>query len=204
MSDSFQSLVELYALGVLDARETSVFEDHLAQCHDCRDALKANRAVLADLSCPVAPRSAVRDRIMDLSGAPRRPVNLSAYTWDEIAPGVRLHVMNEDRSRGVRAALMWADPGARRPSHRHIGDEEILVLEGSLTIGQGAYTPGDICRVDAGWFHVEEAAKGGNCVCYVVHRTHERGKSFEGAPDPLCVRCIFYPIHSAAFPLLAT
>ena len=52
--------------------------------------------------------------------------------------------------------------------HRHLGDEDILVLEGSLSDGRGAYGPGQICRSRTGSVHAEEAGPDG-CICFVAY-----------------------------------
>jgi anti-sigma factor ChrR (cupin superfamily) len=196
MDDGFEARVELFVMGLLDPHETATFEEHLAQCEVCRTKVAQTSSALVGLVGPVPPRHEIRDHVLDFTYAPRTPLRLDAYAWEEIAPGVRVHVFRDDRDRGVRAQLMWNEPGATRAKHLHLGDEEILVLEGSLVVGQGEYAQGDICHVRAGWFH-EERSNGSNCVCYVVHRTPSPGTKLEGPPDPRCLRCVFYPIHSA-------
>jgi putative transcriptional regulator len=74
----------------------------------------------------------------------------------------------------VRKVLVWARAGARYPSHRHLGDEEILVLQGALRDRRGVYRPGQICRSATGSVHSEEVDGSEDCVCFVVyHGGHE-------------------------------
>jgi putative transcriptional regulator len=77
--------------------------------------------------------------------------------------------MKEDPARGMRACLVWAMPGALHPRHRHVGDENILVLRGAIRDDRGDYGPGEVCRSRAGSTHSEEALPGDDCVCYVVY-----------------------------------
>ena len=202
MEGSCRELVDLYAVGALEGDERDEFERHFEECETCRTELMRCRAVLTGLEAPVPPTPRTRERVLDFSFAPRDPVAVERLEWEELAPGVRVHVFHDDRDRAVRAQLMWVEPGAARPSHRHLADEEILVLEGGLVIGEDAYGQGDICRIRAGWFHDERAEAEGRCVCYVIHRPVEGKADFEGNPDPRCVKCVFYPQHAAAFRLL--
>jgi putative transcriptional regulator len=123
---------------------------------------------------PVAPRPELRQRVLDLLDAPTLPLDLESYAWDEPLPGVRFCTLEEDASRGVRKVLVWAMPGARYPRHRHLGEEDILVLAGHLRDERGTYGPGDICRSETGTDHSEEVIGQDDCICFVVYRgTHE-------------------------------
>ncbi len=203
MPTACRGIAELYALGLLAEAEAKEFETHLDRCEACRFDLEANRALLVNLTRAVTPRPEVREKLFDFTFAPRTPIQVEALEWKEIAPGVRLHVFRDDFPRGVRSELIWTQAGAARPSHRHVGDEDILVLEGRLDVSGDPYDSGEICRVRAGLTHAEQAVDGRACISYVVHRVSELPGCFEGNPDAECLRCAFYPIHSAAFPKLA-
>ena len=97
------------------------------------------------------------------------PWTRRAYSWEELAPGIRIHEMRSDPERNMRACLVWAKPPARTPPHRHLGDEVILVLQGSMRDDRGTYGPGQICRSRAGSSHTEEVVPGEDCFCYVVY-----------------------------------
>ena len=136
-----------------------------------RDAVEL-ATLLASLEGPLSPQppaGALRAQVMDLARAPRAPIDPGQYRWLEIAPGIKLHVLEEDRSRSMRACLIWARPGARHPRHRHGGDENVLVLQGTFRDDRGTYGPGDICRSRAGSDHEEEAVGEEDCICYVVY-----------------------------------
>ena len=123
---------------------------------------------------PIPPRPELRQRVLDLLGAPALPIDLESYAWDEPLPGVRFCTLEEDPALGVRKVLVWAKPGARYPRHRHLGDEDILVLAGHLRDERGSYGPGDICRSETGTDHSEEVVGDEDCICFVVYRgTHE-------------------------------
>lgn len=145
---------------------------HLSSCENCHaEAASFSEAVLLLAHALPAPRpeSGLRQQILDLALAPSIPIDVSAYEWQEPIPGVKLHVLRDEPERGMRACLAWGSPGARMETHRHLGDENILVLQGKLKDERGTYGPGDICRSRAGSVHTEEVLPGEDCVCYVVY-----------------------------------
>lgn len=166
-------LAEGYSLGTLDESERRAFEAHLASgCGECKDAVSAAAGALAALgrtSATQPPDAALRARLLDLALAPAMPIDPSAYSWLEVAPGIRLSALSADPARGMRAFLAWGDPGAKHAVHRHDGDELILVLQGGLRDERGEYGPGDLCASRTGSAHTEEILDRGECFCYVVY-----------------------------------
>jgi len=173
MDDAYASFVQPYALGVLDAADRESFEGHLAGgCAGCRESVARDRALLGTLPKAVSaalPDPAVREQLLDLAGAPKSVPDLASIAWNEVVPGVRVHVIREDPARKLVACLVWAAPGARHPLHRHLGEEVILVLQGALADERGQYGPGAICRSRQGSIHSEVAMPGDECVCYVLY-----------------------------------
>jgi putative transcriptional regulator len=130
---------------------------------------------------PVPPRPDLRQRVLDLLDAPALPLDLDSYAWNEPLPGVRFCTLFESPDGTMRKVLVWAKPGARYPHHRHLGDEDILVLAGRLRDQRGSYGPGDICRSETGTDHSEEVEGQDDCICYVVYRgSHEMLEPFPG------------------------
>ena len=127
--------------------------------------------LLADMArtAAPAPHPELRQHVLGMADVPQGPIDVTRYTWDEIAPGIRIHVIREEPERDYRAVLVWAEPGARMATHRHLGDEDILVLEGTLRDGRGEYGPGQICRSRTGSVHSEEAGPDGPCICFVAY-----------------------------------
>jgi anti-sigma factor ChrR (cupin superfamily) len=172
-ADAFRELVTAYALEALDGEERAGFEAHLAAgCSGCAAELAGERGLLSALPRGLAAAPAgdgLREQILDLALAPTAPIDVAAYEWDEIVPGIKAHVLKEDAARGMRAVLIWAQPGSRHPQHRHLGDENILVLAGAIRDHRGTYGPGQICRSRAGSVHTEEAVSDEECFCYVTY-----------------------------------
>jgi anti-sigma factor ChrR (cupin superfamily) len=170
--DPFRSQTEAYALGSLEGEERIAFERHLLTCVECASDVGSGEWLLALLPkglTPAPPPPTLRMQLLDLTDAPAVPIDVRAYTWDEVVPGIKLHVLKEDPTRGLRACLVWALPGARHPRHRHLGDENILVLQGAIKDERGVYGPGQICRSLGGSSHSEQAMPGQDCICYVTY-----------------------------------
>jgi predicted ChrR family anti-sigma factor len=115
------------------------------------------------------PPDHLRQRVLDLARAPRGPLDLSQYTWLELAPGFKVHILEEDSASGRRSCLVWAQPGATQPRHLHHGDENVLVLQGAFRDERDTYRAGDVCYSRAGSAHRDEAVVGSeDCICFVV------------------------------------
>src|SRR5258705_366029 len=68
-------------------------------------------------------------------------VTTSTVPWVERRPGVFWKTLWEEGAH--KAILMRYEPGATVPRHRHIGDEQIWVLEGSVADDTGVWTAGN-------------------------------------------------------------
>jgi len=78
--------------------------------------------------------------------------------WYQRRPGVEWKTLWEDGDR--RAVLMRYAPGATIPRHRHLGDEQIYVLEGSVTDDTGTCTAGNYARRPPGCVHTVNSREG--------------------------------------------
>ena len=65
------------------------------------------QGVLEDVEGPeVAPADSLKEHVMELARAPREPLDLDSYAWEELAPGIRVHVVEDDPARNFRAVLV--------------------------------------------------------------------------------------------------
>ena len=78
--------------------------------------------------------------------------------WHENRPGVHWKVLWEEGDR--KAVLMRYDPGATIPRHRHLGDEQIFVLEGSVSDDTGTCARGGYARRPPGCVHSVSSGEG--------------------------------------------
>jgi anti-sigma factor ChrR (cupin superfamily) len=205
MSDEMRhalcDLADLYAIGALNENERLAFETHLASnCPACERQILTGRTLLARLSGVAVPPKAIRERILDMVEAPRDGLDPKSVSWEqEIEPGIHVRPIRIDAQRGVRTILMWAEAGAHRHAHKHMGDEEILVLSGGLQVGEGAYDPGSICHNRAGSAHAEEPLSRDGYLVYIVHRMPARALPHEqNGADPFCQACSLYVVHHGA------
>jgi len=92
-------------------------------------------------------------------------VDTAARPWVERRPGIYWKILWEDADR--KAILMRYTPGAAIPRHRHLGDEQIWVLEGSVTDDTGTCAAGNYARRPPGCVHSVQSP-GGALVLAIV------------------------------------
>jgi anti-sigma factor ChrR (cupin superfamily) len=85
-------------------------------------------------------------------------VDPAGRPWVERRPGVDWKVLWEDGDR--RAVLMRFAPGATIPRHRHLGDEHIWVLQGSVSDDTGTAAAGTYARRPPGCVHTVHSRDG--------------------------------------------
>lgn len=118
-------------------------------------------AALAGALDPQAPPAALqgrlRARILRRASAMAQDhatlVTLRAEEghWQQVAPGVELKTLYEDA--GSHAFLVRLAPGAELPSHPHPVNEECLVLEGEIHLGDLHFHAGDFHVARTGSSH---------------------------------------------------
>jgi hypothetical protein len=79
-------------------------------------------------------------RIADEQAARHLTVRADEGQWQPFGPGLSIKVLHE--AGGIMSYLVRLAPGAALPPHRHPVDEECLVLEGTLRIGDLVVGPG--------------------------------------------------------------
>ncbi|CAN5686928.1 hypothetical protein BH11PSE7_BH11PSE7_35750 [soil metagenome] len=87
-------------------------------------------------------------RIAEASTPQHLTVQAGEQGWEPFLDGIRCKVLHE--ANGVLSYLLDLAPGAVLPAHRHPQDEECLVLEGDLQIG-------DALSLSAGGYHLARA-----------------------------------------------
>lgn len=117
--------------------------------------------VLPDAAVQVALRRRLLARAAASSAAAREVVRVRADqgTWRELAHGVRLKVLHEDRR--ARSTLVDLAPGATLPAHRHHEHEECIVLRGAAQVGDTEVRHGDFHVAPAGSRHGRVRSAGG-------------------------------------------
>jgi anti-sigma factor ChrR (cupin superfamily) len=90
----------------------------------------------------------VKRRVLQRIAEEQRPQHLTVHAgdgvWQPFGPGVQLKLLHA--AGDICSYLLRLEPGAQLPTHRHPVDEECVVLEGLVQVGE--------LRVAAGGFHL--------------------------------------------------
>lgn len=112
---------------------------------------------LAPLAVPGARASSLRSRLTSrIAQSAARHRGVSTFRsdearWQQLTKGVRAHVLHDTGS--SRSAIVQFEPGSHLPGHRHAGDEECVVLKGSLYAGDAHVGVHDYHLAPAGSRH---------------------------------------------------
>lgn len=100
-------------------------------------------------------------------------VDVGGRPWVERRTGVHWKILWEEGDR--RAVLMRYDAGAVIPRHRHLGDEQIFVLEGSVTDDTGTCNAGNYARRPPGCIHTVRSPAGALVLALMSGGTQQEG-----------------------------
>ena len=116
----------------------------------------------ADLIARV--RARVMDAVAQQTSGLHRTVRAAAGDWEQLAPGVERKVLWERG--GATSCMVRLAPGTSFPAHNHPIDEETVILEGSLRIGDVLLRPGDFHVGRSGIEHEALVSEEG-CLCFL-------------------------------------
>lgn len=194
VDDGLCELAFLAAHGDDDARAVSGGFEHACTCARCRAAIEALQRVLSPSLDAAQPPATVRARLLErVAGVDRHAPFIARvaalFELDESAtsellsslaspssrwrPGPTagtawLPVASPLRARGVQTLFLRVDGGGSFPTHRHLGAETVLVLEGAFSSSDGArVAAGDSQSMAEGSAHALIVAPGDSCVCAV-------------------------------------
>jgi len=172
-------------------------------CEACAAELREFEGVAARLalaSAPARPPAGAREKLLSRisaaaaehtrrpevspegASAPGRPagaadlivVRRDAGEWEATpAPGVFVKTLFVDRERDTVTRLVRLDPGARIPSHRHLGYEQCLVVEGRMRAGELHLRAGDFNCSAPGTIHEEIYTDEGALLLIVAPENYE-------------------------------
>jgi anti-sigma factor ChrR (cupin superfamily) len=105
----------------------------------------------------------------DMAGAPpSQNFILSEIAWADAIPGVRQKPIWHDKDTKRRAALIRFEPGAQLPRHKHVGDELIFVIEGSIADESGEVVAGNANYRPNGCTHTVTSKNGATVFAMVT------------------------------------
>jgi quercetin dioxygenase-like cupin family protein len=134
-----------------------------------REMLERLTASIAPAELSQAERLSMRERIMarvaDAPPARTYTVRMDEGTWVAAGPGVEVKVLRLDRGQNSQTVMIRMQPGSQIVPHRHNQEEECLVLEGEIMIGDHRVGPGDMHIAAAGARHPPIFAPRGALLC---------------------------------------
>ncbi len=97
----------------------------------------------------------------DASGGPPSEVfDLATMAWQDTRPGLRQKAFWRDEKAGRSTSFTRFEPGAELPAHRHVGDELVFVIEGTVEDEAGALRPGVVGYRPKGCAHTVRTPNG--------------------------------------------
>ena len=131
--------------------------------------LETLAAAIAPTELSQADRTNLHDRIMARVAAapPARTytVRIAEGAWAPAGPGVEIKVLRMDRRQNSQTVMIRMQPGSQIVPHRHNLEEECLVLEGEILIGEHRVGPGDMHIAEPGARHPPIFAPRGALLC---------------------------------------
>ena len=83
--------------------------------------------------------------------------------WQEYRPGISFTIVWQDPPTKRRAQMTRFAPGAQLPLHRHVGDELIFVIEGSVSDESGTVSAGNMGYRPDSCVHTVSSRNGARC-----------------------------------------
>lgn len=135
---------------------------------------------LLEAQSPILPPpervSALRQRVLAVTQAAPAPVGVEHLTirgadglWVPLLPGISMKLLREDET--TRSYLLRMAPGATLPAHGHSHEEECMVLEGDVRLGDVQARAGDYHLARRGLPHGDLRTDGG-CLLFLRGQKH--------------------------------
>lgn len=95
--------------------------------------------------------------------------NLSVWDKTTIEGAYLHHFKAGGNLSGAHCGLIYLEPGNEITEHEHLGEEQMLVLQGEVTTSDGkTYQVGEIAISDGGTSHTLTAGKNSACIFAVI------------------------------------
>jgi anti-sigma factor ChrR (cupin superfamily) len=99
-------------------------------------------------------------------------LDLSSIEWRATRhEGIFIHYLRRDEQAGDATVFIRMRPGCGYPAHRHLGIEEVLILQGGYRDQKGEHRAGDYIVNEAGSAH-HPIALDGTEDCIMLAITH--------------------------------
>jgi quercetin dioxygenase-like cupin family protein len=114
-------------------------------------------ASIGDRDLPAERKASIKARIQARIQAPApegtHTVRAGEGRWRSLAPGIDIKILHLDSQQKTQTSLWRLAPGAVLVEHQHRSDEECLVLEGEVHMGEYYVRAGDYHLAKAGHSH---------------------------------------------------
>ena len=165
----FANEAALYALGLLTPEELAAFEASVDAGYVNTPEVRDMVELVAKLSEARAermpgPRKGLRAAILARAGATSTVssvIRADDDRWQVMAPGIAMKPLAFDPRNKLHTVLARLEPGASYPKHRHVGDEQCLVLEGELFTDGVLLKAGDFIATNDGTIHTDTHSDSG-------------------------------------------
>ncbi len=96
--------------------------------------------------------------------------DLSSIEWRSTRhEGIFIHLLRRDERTGDATVFIRMQPGCAYPAHRHVGVEEVLVLQGGYRDQTGEHRAGEYLINEADSAHHPVALNGSeDCIMFAV------------------------------------
>lgn len=166
LDDSSDALA--YALGWMHPNEETQFESQLKAGSPEAEELDEYLETLTALAEEVAehmplPKKDLRSRILaSVERAQSSIIRAHEGEWTESGvPGITMKILYQNTVEKRFTVLARLAAGAHYPTHRHVGREECLVVEGDLHLDGITLTAGDFIATPDGEHHRETYSENG-------------------------------------------
>src|SRR6266852_3815936 len=112
---------------------------------------------------------------------PSQIIEVAEIAWESLTPTIKAKILWSDPATKRRAQLTRFEPGASLSMHRHVGDELLYVIEGSISDEHGITTSGNVGYRPNGCVH-SVISKNGATVLAIVTGGIEPASDIAGAP----------------------
>jgi anti-sigma factor ChrR (cupin superfamily) len=109
-------------------------------------------------------------------------IEVAKIAWETMMPNIKAKMLWTDTATKRRAQLTRFEPGASLPMHRHVGDELLYVIEGSISDESGTVAAGSVGYRPNGCIH-SVTSRNGATVYAIISGNVEPAKEIGAAPS---------------------
>jgi quercetin dioxygenase-like cupin family protein len=142
-----------------DAQKEAVLDTNLVQ---------ALGEALAPAALSPELRASMRARVLARAAGAQPPLTETIRTesipWRDVSTGVRAKLLRRDEASNLMVVLWRLEPGGILPGHPHADEEECLVLEGEMLVGDHCVRAGQLHIAKPGAIHGDLTTRTGTLV----------------------------------------